>query len=288
MTLFGFHAGLLNNCDFFRVEKRGRGGGGANHLPEWVIRVGNQVAGAVVIAEELSLGVVGHRPGASRIQSLGHHQQPRAQAVAAQSGVAAEDGLEFAFQALLVVTGPDDPLAEPVPAEDIAAQLLVLLKHLPHGHAQGQAGGNDGPCRSASDQIEIIAEAEVRIVAVALPQSLLKGLQIPESQDSLKATAIQRQDALGTGAHEVEILRELAVSGGHGGRDRAIASPSWPQQNGYLAAVWGDQERGVVGSTFVEFAANPLWPITSLPRSASRSPSATVCATAPTSRPCAP
>jgi hypothetical protein len=54
-----------------------------------------------------------------------------------QGGVAAEDGLEFAFQALLVVTGADDPLAEPAPAEEIAAQLLVLLKHLPHGHAQG-------------------------------------------------------------------------------------------------------------------------------------------------------
>ena len=49
---------------------------------------------------------------------------------------------------------------------------------------------------------------------MAMPQSLLKGLQIPERQDSFMATAIQRQDALGTGAHEVEILRELAVSGG--------------------------------------------------------------------------
>ncbi len=65
------------------------------------------------------------------------------------------------------------------------------------------------------------------------------GLQIPERQDSFKVTAIQRQDALGTGAHEVEILRELAVSGGHGGPDRAIANPSWPQQNVYVTAVWG-------------------------------------------------
>jgi hypothetical protein len=68
---------------------------------------------------------------------------------------------------------------------------------------------------------------------VALPQSLLKGLQIPERQDSLKATAIQRQDALGTWAHEVEILRELAVSGGHGGLDRAIANSSCPQHSAY-------------------------------------------------------
>ena len=48
--------------------------------------------------------------------------------VAPQGGVAAENRLEFGFQAFLVVTGKVDPTAQPVPAEDVAAQILVLLK----------------------------------------------------------------------------------------------------------------------------------------------------------------
>jgi hypothetical protein len=68
---------------------------------------------------------------------------------------------------------------------------------LPDGHAEREARGDDGACRSAADQIVIVGEHKAAVAGPPL-QFGFHGLKKAEREDPLHAAAVEREDPFRT------------------------------------------------------------------------------------------
>ena len=98
--------------------------------------------------------------------------------------------------------------------EDLRSKAIVEALEVFDRHAAGEAGGDDRAGRGAADEIEIVAEQEIRVIS-PLSEKDFNGLEEFERENAPNASAVEREDALWPGVG-IEMLslceRQLRVS----------------------------------------------------------------------------
>ena len=157
--------------------------------------------------------MVDQRPGAARIGAFGHDAQARAEVLTAQ-GAVAEVFLQAGLQVVRLEFGAQPP-QQPAPlVENQPAEVEVHFPDFRCRLAHREHRGDDGPRAGAADEVEVMAEAKIGIVAVALAEDFFDFFEKSNGHRAAYAAAVERQHALGAGAGEVSLEGEGHFFGG--------------------------------------------------------------------------
>ena len=184
---------LLSDPGFFRRKIDRGGGAGPHQLPERQVEVAVGPLTLVVLGER----IVRQRPGGVGAGVAQHHQQQRAELLAAQQGILAVDFLQLVAQ-LAVGVGVAKHHAQPLEEADLVKHRLAVgkikLANLRHRHAHRQSGGDDRAGAGAGEEIEKIRQHKILLSTKLLPQGGFQPHQDLQRQNTANPSAVQGED----------------------------------------------------------------------------------------------
>src|ERR1700675_75158 len=185
---------------------RGRSAG-AHEIDQRVILVADIAGTALPIR---CARIVRDDPGTAGIHALGDDAKAGDQVGALQYAIA-DHLLDLMAQAAGVELRLQQRDAPALALEGKRRQLEIEVFHLRRAVSERQRAGDDRACRSAADEVEIVAEAD--LLAVAFAEQRLDALEKSHRQRAAYATAVERQHPLGAGTEQMAVAGILESGG---------------------------------------------------------------------------
>jgi len=136
--------------------------------------------------------MVVQRPGTACVEALRHDHQAGADTVAVERCICPELRVERFLQWSGFELWRQQPEPPELGLENIRPDPGVELLELLHRHSTGQTGRNDRPGRCPADEIEVVAEQEVRVVE-SPPELAFHNFKVFEGKNAANPTAIKGQ-----------------------------------------------------------------------------------------------
>src|SRR4029077_20822084 len=162
---------ILADRQQLRIEKMRGGGAGAHEIDQRIVLVAD-IAGAALLIRRAR--IVRDDPGAAGIHALGDDAKAGDQVGAFQHAVA-DHFLDLTAKAAGVELRLQQRHAPALALEGKRRQLEIEVFHRGGAVAERQRAGDDRARRSAADEVEIIAKAD--LLAVALAEQLFDALE---------------------------------------------------------------------------------------------------------------